>query len=670
MKRKRWLAMALVFCLLGTTVPLTALAAGEDGEVQYIVSNDGTTLTIQGDGEITSQALNANVTAEQKKTLTSVEIGAGVTGIADGYSSVFPAGVTNVTLKGSGAFRFGKYSFKGQKNLTVQSERTSLAIGSYAFHNAVLTEFPMDQLHTIGSYGFSNAVLPLEGETLTLRIEDQVDVEAQYPAISVGSCAFSGVKNKEGTAFSKASVTIGGTVQFGDYSFNASDVFGSSAALEELTFHLKEGAYLIFGGGALGIPALRSAVFTGTGQIDFQHPSYRYVQAAPFRNGKQVETLDFSGFTGEITFAKNMFHASATSKPGLKQVILGEGCQVTKIREKAFAYCTQLETFDFSKVTGEIAGEAFRDTGLKGALDLSRVTAIEVGAFENVTGVTDWSAICQGAEAGILKKLEYSNVFLKDDAVWDLVERAMDGKFRLNQDGGYPTLRPTDNAWEDSHLGEKNGLGAASTQLTKAAKWTDEDRTTAQVEIQAAYAPDRQRDFVFVLDTSTSMEQVNGQGAALNKMYEMLSKVADVTETLLTSQEVDSRVAVLSFGSGVNAASAGFFQEANAAHAGEVIRGLSCEGRTNYTAGLEKAVDYLRMAQSLGRSVSVVFLSDGEANEDTEGIPAAAQAIQALGFRPLGCSINGNRQSRRRPIWTRPARNFIWLRIRTGSVGR
>lgn len=66
---------------------------------------------------------------------------------------------------------------------------------------------------------------------------------------------------------------------------------------------------------------------------------------------------------------------------------------------------------------------------------------------------------------------------------------------------------------EDSHLGEKNGLGAASTQLTKAAKWTDEDRTTAQVEIQAAYAPDRQRDFVFVLDTSTSMEQVNGQGA-------------------------------------------------------------------------------------------------------------------------------------------------------------
>ena len=84
----------------------------------------------------------------------------------------------------------------------------------------------------------------------------------------------------------------------------------------------------------LGNPRSAQRCVYRDGQIDFQHPSYRYVQAAPFRNGKQVETLDFSGFTGRVTFAKNMFHASATSKPGLKQVILGEGCQVTKIRKR------------------------------------------------------------------------------------------------------------------------------------------------------------------------------------------------------------------------------------------------------------------------------------------------------------------------------------------------
>ena len=90
---------------LGTTVPLTA-GSREDGEVQYIVSNDGTTLTIQGDGEITSQALDANVTAEQKKTLTSVEIGAGVTGdcrwlqlgISRGCNQRYPEGIGGVPI--------------------------------------------------------------------------------------------------------------------------------------------------------------------------------------------------------------------------------------------------------------------------------------------------------------------------------------------------------------------------------------------------------------------------------------------------------------------------------------------------------------------------------------------------------------------------------------------
>ncbi len=94
--------MALVFCLLGTTVPLTALAAGEDGEVQYIVSNDGTTLTIQGDGEITSQALDANVTAEQKKDTHFCGDWRRRYRDCRWLQLGISAGVTNVTLKGSG----------------------------------------------------------------------------------------------------------------------------------------------------------------------------------------------------------------------------------------------------------------------------------------------------------------------------------------------------------------------------------------------------------------------------------------------------------------------------------------------------------------------------------------------------------------------------------------
>ena len=96
-------------------------------------SNDGTTLTIQGDGEITSQALNANVTAEQKKDTHFcgdwrrryrdcrwLQLG-----ISRGCNQRYPEGIGGVPI--------WQVFFKGQKNLTVQSERTSLAIGSYAF---------------------------------------------------------------------------------------------------------------------------------------------------------------------------------------------------------------------------------------------------------------------------------------------------------------------------------------------------------------------------------------------------------------------------------------------------------------------------------------------------------------------------------------------------------
>lgn len=60
------------------------------------------------------------------------------------------------------------------------------------------------------------------------------------------------------------------------------------------------------------------------------------------------------------------------------------------------------------------------------------------------------------------------------------------------------------------------------------------------------------------------MQLVNNDETAMNKMYEMLSKTADVTDSLLTSKDVDSRVAMLSFGSGINDFSGGFFTEENA----------------------------------------------------------------------------------------------------------
>ena len=122
-------------------------------------------------------------------------------------------------------------------------------------------------------------------------------------------------------------------------------------------------------------------------------------------------------------------------------------------------------------------------------------------------------------------------------------------KFRLNQDGGYPTLRPTDNAWEDSHLGEKNGLGAAST--ADQGGQMDRRRQGRQPGGDSGGLCAGPAEISCLSWTpAPPWSRSTGTGRAPNKMYEMLSKVADVTETLLTSQEVDSRVAVLSLAAG------------------------------------------------------------------------------------------------------------------------
>lgn len=376
----------------------------------------------------------------------------------------------------------------------------------------------------------------------------------------------------------------------------------------------------------------KTLAFHGAGSVYFQHPNQRYAQSNSLERAGELETIDFQNFVGDILFSKKMF---GSTKPILSSVLFGELSNVTEVKERAFTDCKQLSTFDLSKVNGPIGVEAFRNTALTEA-DLSNVTSIGYAAFDNVNGVSDWSSICDAADKGVLKKLEYSNVFLKTDRVWTLVQREMDGKFSLNQDGSYQGLKPSDNGWESSQLGESNQIDPGSTQLTKSAKWTDQEKTTAQIEIQASYAPDQQMDFIFIVDTSTSMKLVNADDTALNKMYQMLSKVADVVDSLLLSKEVDSRVAILSFGDMINDYSAGFFTEETVTIASKMIRNLQCAGNTDFAVGLENAVKYIETAKGLNRKVSIVFLSDGEANQDVDQIDSAAKQIEDLGVETIG----------------------------------
>lgn len=88
----------------------------------------------------------------------------------------------------------------------------------------------------------------------------------------------------------------------------------------------------------------------------FSLPIRNYLKGNCLHKAVKLKTIDFSGFSGEIQFADNMFNTStsrptsAFDKPILKEVLFGDGCRVTRIGQNAFNFCEQLETFDFSKV--------------------------------------------------------------------------------------------------------------------------------------------------------------------------------------------------------------------------------------------------------------------------------------------------------------------------------
>ncbi len=648
--KKRLLSILLAMVMALSLLPTAALAEGEDtgASVTHVLSEDGTTLTFSGSGAITPDILT-DVWTQYKtslSTITNVVIGEGITEIAGyrGNSAFLPSStkVISITINGGGSFRFADHSCSSLTVSVTAAERTSIEIGSWAFSSATLTDFPIDKITKIGQSGLSRAKLPVEGTKLSLHLTGAADLGELAPEYSLGTSALDYSKNKTGSPITAVDITICGTVGLGVPGANGSSIFGSQ--ITDAAIHLEDGEALVLNSGFGGSCNLETLTFTGSGAV--------YFDDKPLSSTITLETIDFRDFTGDIQFAEDMFDVGTSrptaeySKPKLKEVLLGENCRVTGVGENAFNYCEQLETFDLSKVQGPIGARAFQGTALTGPIDLSGATAIGQRAFEGVEKVV-WASVSFPADLGQLR-LECSNPFLTNEAVWRHVKAALAGTFQLSQ-SSYGPLTPSNKGWADSKAGESNATTPGSTQLTKAAKWTDGEQTAAEVEIQAAYAPNQQMDFVFVLDTSDSMRSVSSEEASLGKVYEMISKTADVANTLLTSNAVDSRVAVVAFGSKINANStnyfpsgAGFFDASHAAEAEAMIRDLKCAGDTNYAVGLEEAFEFVGKAQYNGRAVTVVFLSDGYPNKKQGDIPAAAQKITDCGVEIIGVLYNGD----------------------------
>lgn len=637
----KMVGVALCIALLFTNMAGVLALEGKDvsAPVTYSLSDDGKTLTFSGSGVIGTDVIADLWKNADLKKIENVVIGEGITEISgyNDYSAfLYSKSKVNMTVEGQGSFRFAKNACRDLEVSLTAEERTSVEIGNSAFENATLTAFPIDKITKVGSRGLSGATLPVDGETLSLNLTGAAD--ADYNDYNLGTNALTSLKNKNGDLFTEVEITVSGSVSLGQPTMHGSKVFGDAVTLAKI--HLKDNAILTLNTGFGGQAKLESLVFTGNGTVYFQPPNTDSNHGNPLNMAIKLKTIDFTGFSGEIQFADNMFSASTARptseyyKPLLEEVLLGEGCRVTRIGQNAFNFCEQLKTFDFSKVQGPIGERAFQLTKLSGTADLSGVMAIGQRAFEGVDAI-NWKDTIFPENLDSVQ-LEYSTPFKDNERVWEYVKAALANKFHLNQDGSYAALQPSDNGWASSKYGEKNAASSASTQLTKSAKWTDDDMTTAEVEIQAAYAPDKQMDFVFVLDTSDSMRFISTDDADMGKGYELLSKTADVVRSLLTSKDVDSRVSLITFGSKINNTPETFFSATQAERAVETIRNLKFAGNTNYALALREALSYVKTAKNADRNVSVVFLSDAKPNTEKDKIVEAVQAITDLDVEIIG----------------------------------
>jgi LPXTG-motif cell wall-anchored protein len=250
-------------------------------------------------------------------------------------------------------------------------------------------------------------------------------------------------------------------------------------------------------------------------------------------------------------------------------------------------------------------------------------------------------------------KLGYSNIFVKFPALVERMEAILAGGFILGDIANDGALTVPDG-WEDSKIGRENSTEVPGTQVTKSARWNNEEKTEADVQLQFSYTEVPGKDFLFVVDYSGSMAVIgNGETDNDSKFADMQSKLLDVTSQLLEEGNgYENRVAMVSFSDHVkntldfteNLAAVQGFIRTDASELQDTDK--NPYGNTNYTLALEEAKKLLD-SHTGSRETVVIFISDGMPNRDRNGeeksisallpeITESAQAIKNMGVEVIG----------------------------------
>ncbi|MGI5928899.1 leucine-rich repeat protein [Pseudoflavonifractor sp.] len=515
------------------------------------------------------------------------------------YSSVYASNIQdNVTkvVLGDGFTGIAGVTFSSWRTLTeVVLPESLTSIGDSAFSSCTgLVSIDLSNVKTIGASAFYGA------------FDAAADVDIVLDGAAVGN-----------TAFRKANID---TLVATDLTAVGNQAFIQCPTLTEVTFSVADGAELYAEG----------AFFYQNKALTKATVSGECMEKNIFRECTALTDVTLTGMTAIGPYA---FYQDTA----LKTVTLPEG--VTSIGNMAFKGAG-LETINIPASLDRIEQEAFMNcASLTGDFDLTGLSLVGWNAFTGCTGVTSVT-VSDGAI------VEHSSIFSGDSGVLQGWEGRMlailDGKFQLDETV-IEAVEP--QGWTSSKVGRSNDTTSydGGTQITKEARWASD--TVADVLLQAYYTDEAQMDFVFLIDTSNSITQ-SGSGYDLNaRLYDMQSKLMDVSEALLTTDGYDCKVAFTTFGATSTSSSGGFLSSMDDVTA--FVENINTYyENTNYILGLNNAKALVD--SNTGRNTTVIFLSDGQPNTDADGgkvesvstilpaITAAAQAIQNSGVQIYG----------------------------------
>lgn len=363
-----------------SNIKLTAVW-GADYFIDPIISADGKTLTIRGNGDMPNYGANTYTTSKWNKYASTVETiifesinGGSITSIGS-YAFANFKKLTSVVVPIT-VSRIYSYAFYGCINLRTVTAPTNLTLGSYAFANcnnlnsykkiskAAKSGFNTfsvdDETGTIGAFAFENCV--------NLQ---SVDVSN---AASIGEGAFSG-------CISLADVKLSSSLECIEDStfYNCTDL--TAIDIPDSVTEISEGAFS--GCSALdeielsdSVKTLGDQAFSGCNAItEVDIPdSVEFIGSSLFANCTSLEKVDLPE---NINVLGDSMFAGCTS---LEQIDVPEatvdvgsgtffGCSslsvvnlsdsVNSIGDNAFAYCSSLEKIDIPETVTTVDSFAF-----------------------------------------------------------------------------------------------------------------------------------------------------------------------------------------------------------------------------------------------------------------------------------------------------------------------